>query len=199
MRTKKDVIAEFRKSELLSAARAVFARRGFHEATIDDIAHEAGVAKGTVYLYFESKQQIYLEALRFGIESLNAEMNAKAQSAGGCADKLRQLVAAKIEFFDKHRDFFQIFHSEFGHAGTDAAGLTLCKDLYFEQAKVIERVLQEGIQEGSVRKVNLKKTALSIADLTRGIATQRMLGLSKTHLSDEIDFIFGLLWKGIAQ
>jgi len=198
-RTKQDVLSEFRKSELLSAARSVFARRGFHEATIDDIAREAGVAKGTVYLYFDSKQQIYLEALRFGIESLVAEMRMKATASGTCADKLRGLVAAKIEFFDAHRDFFQIFQSEFGQPGCDTSGLSLCKDLYFEQAKVIEKVLQEGVREGSVRKLNLRKTAFAIADLTRGIAIQRVLGWSKTRLADEIDFIFGLLWKGIAS
>ena len=197
-RTKQDVLSEFRKSELLSAARSVFARRGFRKATIDDIAREAGVAKGTVYLYFDSKQQIYLEALRFGIESLVAEMRMKATAAGTCADKLRGLVGAKIEFFDTHRDFFQIYQSEFGQPGCDTSGLALCKDLYFEQAKVIEKVLQEGVREGSIRKLNLRKTAFAIADLTRGIAIQRVLGWSKTRLADEIDFIFGLLWKGIA-
>src|SRR5580704_4240762 len=113
-RTKQDVLSEFRKSELLSAARTVFARRGFHEATIDDIAREAGVAKGTVYLYFESKHQIYLGALRDGIEMLNREMRAEAAAPTVVKDKLRKLIATKLLFFEEHRDFFQIFQSELG-------------------------------------------------------------------------------------
>ncbi len=195
-RTKKDVVLEFRKSELLAAARSVFSKKGFHDATIDDIAREAGVAKGTVYLYFESKQKIYLGALRDGIEMLNSEMHAEAAAPALVKDKLRKLIAAKLTFFEEHRDFFQIFQSELGRV---EATMSECKDLYFEQAKIIEKVLQEGIKEGALQKLNARKTAFAITDLSRGIAIQRLLGWSTTRLNDEVEFMFGLLWKGIAK
>ena len=57
-RTKKDVLSEFRKSELLNAARAVFGKKGFHDASIEEIAEMAEVAKGTVYLYYKSKNDL---------------------------------------------------------------------------------------------------------------------------------------------
>ena len=81
-RTKKDVLSEFRRSELLTAARAVFAKKGFHDASIEEIAEMAEVAKGTVYLYYKSKNELYMEALRFGLESLNKELNARAGRPG---------------------------------------------------------------------------------------------------------------------
>jgi TetR/AcrR family transcriptional regulator, fatty acid metabolism regulator protein len=195
-RTKRDVLQEFRKSELLSAARTVFSRKGFHDSTIDDIAAEAGVAKGTVYLYFKSKQEIYLGALRDGIEILIGEMRAVAVSDSPARDKLYNLITTKIAFFDKNRDFFQIVQSEFSRVGTT---LSDCKDLYFEQAQIIGNVLKDGITEGVIQKLDTRKTAFAIADLTRGITIQRMLGWSKTRLKDEIDFMFNLLWKGIAK
>ncbi len=113
-KTKRDVLQEFRTSELLSAARTVFSRKGFHDATIDDIAYQAGVAKGTVYLYFRSKQDIYLDALRDGIQTLLDEMRARTDEPGTAGAKLRKLIAVKLAYFDKHREFFQIFQSEFG-------------------------------------------------------------------------------------
>src|ERR1041385_284425 len=130
-KTKKAVVQEFRTAALLSAARLVFSRQGFHDATIDDIAHEAGVAKGTVYLYFKSKQDIYLEALRDGIESLLNEMRAEVDSQHDAEAKLRKLIAVKIAFFDKHRDFFNILQSELGRVEKT---MNECKDLYFDQA-----------------------------------------------------------------
>jgi TetR/AcrR family fatty acid metabolism transcriptional regulator len=184
---------------LLSAAQVVFAKRGFHATTIDDIAQEAGVAKGTVYLYFTSKQDIYLEALKFGIETLNAEMWAQAAAPGTCPERLRTLVLTKIAFSDEHRDFFRILISELGQMPMEPAAVPLCRDLYYEQAKIIEKVLQDGIKEGTVRKVNVRKAAFVISDLIRGIAIQRVLGCSKTRLDDEVEFIFGLLWKGIQK
>jgi hypothetical protein len=66
-KTKKDVLLEFRTAEILDAARTVFAQRGFAGATIDAIALAAGVAKGTVYLYFESKRELFLASLREGV------------------------------------------------------------------------------------------------------------------------------------
>jgi AcrR family transcriptional regulator len=195
-KTKKDVLQEFRTSELLAAARTVFSRKGFHDATIDDIAHEAGVAKGTVYLYFKSKQDIYLDALRDGIENLIQEMRAVSATLDTAEAKLRKLIAVKLGFFEKHRDFFQIFLSELGRVEKT---MTECKDLYFDQASIIEKVLRQGIKENVLQKINTKKTAFAVTDLTRGIAIQRIFGWSRTPLEDEVEFIFTLLWKGIAQ
>ena len=74
-RTKKDVVTEFRTVGILEAARKVFAMKGFNEATVDDIADAAGVAKGTVYLYYRSKRDVYLAALKFGIQQMYAALD----------------------------------------------------------------------------------------------------------------------------
>src|SRR4051812_14164370 len=178
-RTKRQVVSEFRTSELLEAARTVFSKKGFHVATIDDVAHEAGVAKGTVYLYFKSKQEIYLSALRDGIELLIREMRAEAGSDDNAEVKLRKLIALKIAYFDKHRDFFRLFQSELGRMEKT---MTECKDLYFDQAEVIEEVLKQGVKEGLLRKVNTRKAEFAVIDLTRGIGIQRLLEWSKPRL-----------------
>ncbi len=93
-------------------------------------------------------------------------------------------------------DFFQIIQSELGRLDTT---MSECKDLYFDQARVIEEVLKEGIREGAVRTLNTRKAAFAVADLTKGIVIQRTLGWSRTRLKDEVEFIFNLLWKGIAK
>src|SRR4030095_10700541 len=91
-RTKKDILSEFRRTELLTAARAIFGKKGFHEASIDEIAEMAEVAKGTVYLYYKSKKDLYMEALKFGVESLNKELKARAGQGGDCLATLRVLT-----------------------------------------------------------------------------------------------------------
>ena len=80
-RTKKDVVTEFRTSGILEAARSVFAERGYSDATVDDIANAAGVAKGTVYLYYRSKKDIYFAALKFGIEQMYAALVSNCLAA----------------------------------------------------------------------------------------------------------------------
>src|SRR5881396_488011 len=101
-KTKKEALSEFRRTELLTAARTVFGKKGFHQASVDEIAEMAEVAKGTVYLYYASKRELYMEAVRFGVESLNRELAAQAERRGSCLETLRALTETKITFFEEN-------------------------------------------------------------------------------------------------
>src|SRR5437667_10227521 len=96
VKTKEDDVTEFRSSEILEAARKVFAKKGFHDATVDDIANAAGVAKGTVYLYYRSKQEVYLAALKFGIAQMYSALVEEVRRVSTTEEKLRALIAAKL-------------------------------------------------------------------------------------------------------
>ena len=80
-KTKRDIVTEFRHGEILEAARRVFARRGFTEASVEAIAQEAGLAKGTVYLYYPSKRALYWAALRDGLVALSEELARRVAAA----------------------------------------------------------------------------------------------------------------------
>ena len=84
IRTKKDVVTEFRCSEILRAARSVFASKGYQAATVDDIAEFAGVAKGTIYCYFPSKFELFIGVLRGGMQELQ-ELSATSMKAAQTA------------------------------------------------------------------------------------------------------------------
>src|SRR5580658_4373103 len=90
--TKKDVVAEFRRSEIVAAARKVFAKCGYRCSTVDHIAEQAGIAKGTLYLYFKSKEEIYLTALMADIGDLQQEAGRRVAAASGAREKVREFV-----------------------------------------------------------------------------------------------------------
>jgi AcrR family transcriptional regulator len=198
-RTKKEVLTEFRMAELLEAARKVFAEKGFHEATVDEIADAAGVAKGTVYLYYRSKRAIYWAALERGITALHDEVKTQLAREDTLENKIRAYIAIRIGYFEKNRDFFKIYLSEFGSAFTHPAQVRKdFGDLYLRQARVLEGVLREGIKRKLIRRIRTDTAALAISDLTRGVITQRLLGWSKGDVQSDIRFVFDLVWRGIA-
>ena len=80
-KTKQQVVTEFRRAEILDAARTVFASNGFDTATVDDIALAAGVAKGTIYLYYPSKRDIYWAALMAGVDDLYTATTRRVDAA----------------------------------------------------------------------------------------------------------------------
>ena len=197
-KTKQEVVSEFRCHEILEAARKVFSRKGFEQTTVDDIAAAARVAKGTLYLYFPSKNAIYLEALKRDILTLHGETNQRVAAASRIEDKIRAFITTRVQFFEEHRDLFKIYYSEFSNFFVPLAPASKeLRDLYLRQAKKLECVLQEAVERGVIRKICPKSTALLIYDMTLSLIAQRLLGWSKSPPEEDIQQLFDLLWRGI--
>jgi AcrR family transcriptional regulator len=193
-KSKQDIVSEFRCAEILAAARKVFATKGFRDATVDDIAAEAGIAKGTVYLYYPSKKEMYLAALKQGLEELRQRTGATMQAAHGAQAKLRAFVRTRMEYAEANRDFFRIYHSEFGNLTNDSE----FQQLYLQQAKTLEAVLHTAARKGEIRRIRADFSAFLIYDMVKSVMIQRLLGRSTARLDDDIETLTELIWKGIA-
>lgn len=198
--TKKEIVTAFRTGEILKAARTIFARKGFHETTVDDIARAADVSKGTIYLYYSSKNDIYWAALKDGVLELHEKLKAGTDSARTVQEKVRTFISVKMEFYQRNHDFFKIYFSEFGNAFSHPVHMQKeFKDLYRRQAALLRAVLQQGMNEKIVRTVAPEAAAYAIADLTRCVITHRMLNWSRRDARKDCDFVFDLVWKGIVK
>lgn len=188
-RTRRDVVTEFREAEILEAARRVFARRGFAQASMEDIAQAAGVAKGTLYLYYDSKRELYRAALRAGLIQLSAAVEAAIAEAPDLGARLAAYVTTKVAYFDEHRDFFRIYLAEFGQAACGSMDPTL-RDLALRQVRVLEKAIREGRRGGSDRASSPEGAAHAIADLTRGLILRRVMGWSQSPSAEkEVAFV----------
>ena len=83
MRTKEDVVEEFRKQTICDAAMKVVARKGIKNVTVQDIADEAGVAKGTIYIYFQSRDEILARTMDGATEQLLEKLATACKSCRG--------------------------------------------------------------------------------------------------------------------
>lgn len=98
----KIVDIEARRSRLLAAATAVFAKHGYQRATIDQIAKAAGVAKGSVYLAFDSKEDLFFALFEeFSDEVIDTELGPSAESSQPVLDRLAQLFYRIAEAVDR--------------------------------------------------------------------------------------------------
>ncbi len=198
-KTKRDVVCEFRNAEILEAARKVFAQKGFSEASVEDIAQEAGLAKGTLYLYYPSKHAIYWAALQNGLVDLSHRLKLRVEAETTIAAKIRTFIETKLLYFEENRDFFKIYYAEFGNAITHPAFFNKdFKEFYLGQLGILKTALEEGIQQKSIRALRIDVAASAIFDITRGVITQRLLGWSKSNLQEDIELLFELAWKGLA-
>jgi AcrR family transcriptional regulator len=198
-RTKQQVVSEFRHAEILAAARRVFAARGYEGASVEEIARTAGVAKGTVYLYYRSKDEIYQAALREGLLALCAELRLRVQAARGVQDTIRAFVDTKLAHFEEHRDFLRIYVAAFGNLTPQPAAQRECRALYLEQLSLLEAGMRAALRHDRVRHVPAEAAALAVFDLTKGVVQRRLLGRSREATEKDVAFLLELLRKGLAQ
>jgi AcrR family transcriptional regulator len=193
--------ADARRAAILAAARHVFAANGFGDTTIDEIAQAAGIAKGTVYLYFRSKRELYRAALTSGISELTSIVAVRVAEARTLEQKVRAYVEARAGYFDTHREFFKLYLAElaevFRHPGRRPG--SAFERLYLEHVSGLEQALLESVPARGRAQRPARALAFALADLTRGIAVRQLRGWSRMALADEVEFVAGLVLKGLRK
>jgi AcrR family transcriptional regulator len=197
-KTKQDVVSEFRSAEILQAARKVFAEKGFNETTVDEIAAAAGIAKGTVYLYFPGKRELYFAALNEGKVELRRRTTENMNAAPGIREKLRAFSLTRLEYADANRDFIRIYHSEFGNLAKTTPMDTEFQQWHMEVAEELKAVLQAALDRGEIRNLRTDFTAFVIYDVVRSVMVQRLLERSRVSIAEDVQAIDDFVWKGLA-
>ncbi len=110
--SRKERDRQLRRSDILRAAEHIFALKGYHKATVRDIAKEAQYGTGTVYLHFKDKNALYFALLEEKMKSLLLMFGEKIEQEKDTRRKLEILVREGLVFFEKNQDFFRIFTSQ---------------------------------------------------------------------------------------
>src|SRR4051794_15810255 len=105
-KSKEEVVHEFRVQSIQEAAIRVISRKGMAAATMQEIAHEAGVAKGTIYLYFRDREELVEKTFETAIAQLHGRLDRALDADGTFEEKLRSLLTAQFAFFSENREFF---------------------------------------------------------------------------------------------
>src|SRR5215471_16580208 len=92
---------DHKRERILDAATAVFAERDYHRVLVSEVASRAGVGKGTVYLYFPTKDQLQRVALEASLERIAAEVEGAADAEAPASEVLREIVAVILRFFGR--------------------------------------------------------------------------------------------------
>ncbi|MGE3840565.1 MAG: TetR/AcrR family transcriptional regulator [Vicinamibacterales bacterium] len=197
--TRHEVLAAFRRKELLLAARQVFAECGFERATMDRVAERAHVAKGTVYLYYASKRELYLAALTQGLTELHDLVRSRLDPASSCFENLRAFIETKMTFFDTERDFFRIYLELGLPPGYVPTADPALRRLYRAQQRILRDLLARAVARREIRELPLDRLAEAVAHLTRDAVARRLDGRIHASVSDDARFVIDLLWRGIAS
>ncbi len=197
--TKDEMLREFRVREILDATCRVVSQHGFQGATVDRVAEEAKIAKGTIYLYFQKKDDLLKAAVEQGMENFANQVRAEVKEVTTPLEKIVRLVEASLELSDSKRDFFKMLLLErnFLAASPHHPEASHMLDLYLDYIRFIEETIQEGVNAGVLRQHNTEASAFALNESIRGCFQQRALGLTARTAVEDAEILLDLLLHGV--
>ncbi len=185
-----------RRLPIFDAAVKVFAEKGFARATVEEIARQAGIAKGTIYNNYKSKRELFLALLEEGIDRLEAAVNREVARKETVLAKLEALISAQLGFFEEYRDYCKILLSEvwgLGHRWEEQ--VQRLRSGYFQ---TIRELLEKGQEEGVIRRDLEAETAAAAIFGAVGVAAlDRFVFAGEYKYDQSLQTLKQLLLKGV--
>lgn len=156
------------RDSILDATDRLLARNGYKRMTIEELAKEVGIGKGTIYLHFESKEDIALSHIDRIIERLKFRLDSLAVSKGTVESRLRSMLNERVMFrFDSVQHYSQSLNELLSHLRPK---LLERRERYFdEEARIFEKVIAEGKRSGELAVRNAEDAARTLIDATNSL------------------------------
>jgi AcrR family transcriptional regulator len=199
-RSKEEVVQEFRIQTIRDAAMRVIARKGMASATMQEIADEAGIAKGTIYLYFRDRDELVEKTFESAMNDLHDRVEEALEKEGTFEEKLRAVLAAQIGYFQANREFFRLYISlryPEGSAQQQRRQKRHCQPQYKSRVERIAGVLREAMARGEIRQSDPMRLALFIIEGSNAVIIERVLDEAPPPAEADIELIAGVILGGI--
>lgn len=173
---------EQRRSDIIKVAKNLFFTNGYNITTMDDIANEAELSKGTLYLYFKNKEELAFTIIYENIELIKNMIEKAVRHKGTGLEKIKRIARIIPDFYDDHTDFFDFTGNlDYNFSSVpepDSIGAR-CSVMVEEIIEIFVTILKEGVEDGSMRSsINVEKTAILYANIVTSLL-QRLSVMGK--------------------
>ena len=204
IRSKEEVVQEFRIHSIQDATMRVISRKGMAAATVQEIAEEAGVAKGTIYLYFRDRDELIEKTFEGAMAQLMARIDAVLDQDLPFDRKIREILASKLAFFGENREFFRLYltlrmpEGPAQHQQRKRQKQN-CHPQYRARAQKLAAVLQQAMDRGEVRELDPYRLALFIIEGSTAIILERLTEDSSPADDADVEFMASLVLDGVRK
>lgn len=189
---------EATRRHILRIAAGEFARLGFDQANINTIAELAGIGKGTIYLYFENKRELFLAMLRVIAQEQLAAIRTALAREGTIQQRLERLFRAFVDLAVADEDGFNVYMSAL--YGVNRAFKEEAVKLLRDYVAVITLMLEQSRARGEMQFDNVEATALMVISLTESyVLSARVLGNTTPQITVRASQVASLILQGIGH
>ena len=183
------------KERILDAALEVFSEKGFHSATVDEIAERAGVGKGTLYRHFSNKETLFNDLVRLRIEDLERDVLAVLDDRDDVLTMITKYLKTYFEFFDRNQGFYRLILQERIDVGEQV------QDLYFKMVMrripLLKRKIYEAGRLGDLKKdVDFQTVFYGVMGFIHGVIQKWLARDCSYSLVEELPGVVEVLFYG---
>ncbi len=193
------------RRRIVDSAREVFFRDGFMEANLDEVAKKAGVAKGTLYRYFDSKAELYVAVLANNGDIFEQKMRDSVSMPGPAPEQIRRLGEFYFSHWMQNPDYFQIFWAIENQPviGDLPAGvIEEVTRLWEKCVEQLARIIEQGVAEGHFERCDAWEVADILWTMANGLiqtqSSPARRSLRRRPLEDTFKDAVDLVIRGLA-
>ncbi|MGA3116993.1 MAG: TetR/AcrR family transcriptional regulator [Syntrophobacteraceae bacterium] len=185
------------KERILDAALEVFSLKGFHPATMDEIAEKAGVGKGTLYRYFETKEKLFAELVRLRLEELGRRAGSSIDGRDDVLTMISKYIRIYFEFFDLNQRLYRLIIQEQLDLGKQSPNEYFHKVL--RAVPNLKRKVYEGTQQGILKDVDFQTVFYGTMGFVHGVIQKWLARDCSYPLVDELPGVLEVLFHGFVK
>lgn len=196
-RKEKEFLA--RRQEILDEAEIIFAAKGFHAATMAEIAQGSGFAIGTLYQFFKGKEDLYVSMVTEKLQRMYTEIRTAVDGEGGAVKKVEALVRSYFLFVENNADFCTFFIRSDGATLPDVSNALREQmiEAYLGQIQFIEGIIDKGIEEGIFHSDKARDFAFALSGIIRGIIFDWLVGAHQGSLAGKTELVTDIFLNGV--
>src|ERR1700719_1511113 len=182
-----------KRERILAAGLRLFANQTYQSVTMDRVAETAGVAKGTLYLYFPSKEALYLGILSDGLETVSKRYQATTDTREDVGERLRRAIDVTIQFYDERRDLLRLIATE--EPRLAEARNRLIQNWRERGYVFYTTLIEEGMRAGVFARTDSRLATLALLGAIRSVLLNYGAERPAENISEELGdfFLKGLM------
>jgi len=190
-------VSDERKNQILNAAELVFTKKGFDLARMDDIAEQTGLSKGTLYLYFKSKDSLIIAILERIFQGLFKQLNARKEDNLNATDAIKQFTEAAIADYKRMLRLMPVAYEFLALAFRNKIVQKALSEYFRHYMDLLVPIIQRGVDSGEFRDVDPTDTAIAMGAIYEGTVLLWVYDKSLVNMEHHIRSSINILLEGI--
>jgi len=189
------------KEKIIEATKRVIIKKGYQGLKVSDIAEEAKIGKGTVYLYFKDKEEIFVALINSFFEQANNLIKRAKERKGNGLEKLAKFIEEDLKFFEENIDFFSVLGEDMSSFAKvlKKKWRMLILQRYLQIIDSIASLIKICKEEGTIKNIDPREGTIILTSIIHGYVAQRIHGLDHQPLTKQAEKVLRIFLKGVEK